>query len=108
MWAWTSGTTGLEELALGLLQGAVLLLDAEHPPGAVQHHEVDLAVAGVAAVLAGPVHAVKDGVVLGQGVAQIGQGGDLGPVGPGEGEPGEVGGDDPGHRRAAVAKRVRR
>jgi hypothetical protein len=58
-------------LALGLLQVAVLLLNAEHLPGPVQHHEVDLAIEGVAAVLAGPVHAVEDGVVAGQGIAQL-------------------------------------
>jgi hypothetical protein len=49
-----------EQLALSLVESAVLLLDAEHLTGAVEDHEVDFAVQGPPFVLVGPVHAVED------------------------------------------------
>jgi hypothetical protein len=87
----------LEQFALGLVESAVLLLDAEHLARIVEHHEVDLAVQGPPLVLAGPVHAVEDRVVAGQGVAQDREGRYLGLMGTAQGQPGEIRGNNSRH-----------
>jgi len=96
----------LEELAGLLDERAILLLDAQRPAGAVEHHEVDLAEQRPALVLPGPVHAVKDRVVVRQRLLEKGEGRDLRLVGAGEGEAGQVGGDEAGHRSLPVPRQV--
>lgn len=83
---------------VGLHEGPVLLLDQQHPAGAVDDGEVDLAVHRVAAVLARPVDPVEDGIGGRQGLAEITQGLELRPMSPGQLQPPDVGGDETGHQ----------
>ena len=98
----------LDQAVLGLLQAAVLLLDQQDLAGFVDDGEIDLAIDREALVFAGPVDSVKDRVFGGQPIAKQDQRLQLGRMGPGQGEGGDVGGNDAGHGRQAAVERNRR
>jgi hypothetical protein len=72
----------LDQLPIAFFQRAVFLLDAQHLPGAVQHHEVDLAIDRVALVLPGPMYPMKYRIGRRQMIAQDGEGGISGTCAP--------------------------
>jgi hypothetical protein len=87
----------LDELAGRFMQAAVLLLDAEHVARRIGDDEVDLAVEGVALVLARSKNAVKDGVAVRQRAAEHGEALELWRMGAAERELCEVVGGELGH-----------
>jgi hypothetical protein len=98
----------LRQPGVRLHQRPVLLLDQQHPPGAVDDGKVDLAVHRVAVVLPRPVNAVEDGVGGRQGLAEVAQGLEFRPVPAGQLQPSDVRGDETGHQATYSAGRPAR
>jgi hypothetical protein len=68
----------LDQLAVGLLERAIFLLDQYYVARAIHDNEIDLAVHGVVAVFPAPVDAMEDGVIVGQRLLQQREGFDFG------------------------------
>ncbi len=68
---------GLDQSRRCFLQKAGLLFDQQYPAIRRDDDEVDLPIGGKPALDAGPVHAVEDGVTIGQAVFEQPQGFDF-------------------------------
>ena len=93
------------QVVLGLLERAVLLLDEERLAGPIDDREVELTEHGLTGPFPRPVDAVEDRVVVGESRLEHAQGRDLVAIGAGQLQPGDVSGNDARHSAAPLVAR---